>query len=150
MARRPHIRADHSGHHQRLVPGWVPDADPPRRFGGGIPEEYYQAASIDGAGWWSKLFHVTLPMLAPTTFFVLLTSAMGAITGMQAFDLVFILTSGGPADATLTMPFYIYEQAFTYNDLGYASTLTVLLVAVLVVAVALTFRMTKGAKFHAD
>lgn len=117
---------------------------------GGIPEEYYQAASIDGAGWWSKLFHVTLPMLAPTTFFVLLTSAMGAITGMQAFDLVFILTSGGPADATLTMPFYIYEQAFTYNDLGYASTLTVLLVAVLVVAVALTFRMTKGAKFHAD
>lgn len=115
---------------------------------GSIPQEYYDAASIDGAGKWYTLRHITLPLLRPTTFFVLLTSAMGAITGMQAFDLVFILTSGGPADATLTMPFYIYEQAFTYNDLGYASALTVLLVSVLVVAVAISFHLTKGAKFH--
>lgn len=115
---------------------------------GGIPKDYYDAASIDGAGWWRKLTSITLPMLQPTTFFILLTSAMGCITGVQAFDLVFMLTRGGPADATLTMPFYIYEQAFTYNDLGYASALTLVLVAILMVAVIATFALTKGARFH--
>ena len=115
---------------------------------GGIPKEYYDAASIDGANWWRKLSSITLPMLRPTSFFILLTSAMGCITGVQAFDLVFMLTRGGPADATLTMPFYIYEQAFTYNDLGYASALTLVLVAILMVAVIATFAFTKGARFH--
>lgn len=115
---------------------------------GGIPKDYYDAASIDGAGWWRRLHSITLPMLRPTSFFIILTSAMGCITGAQAFDLVFMLTKGGPANATLTMPFYIYEQAFTYNDLGYASALTLVLVAILMVAVILTFAMTRGARFH--
>jgi multiple sugar transport system permease protein len=115
---------------------------------GGIPKDYYDAAAIDGAGWWRKLFSITLPMLRPTSFFILLTSAMACITGVQAFDLIFMLTRGGPADATLTMPFYIYEQAFTYNDLGYASALTLVLVAILMVAVVATFAFTKGARFH--
>lgn len=115
---------------------------------GGIPQEYHDAASIDGAGWWNRLFTITLPMLRPTSFFIILTSAMACITGVQAFDLIFMLTGGGPANATLTMPFYIYEQAFTYNDLGYASALTLVLVAVLMVAVILTFAMTRGARFH--
>ncbi|MDO5661084.1 MAG: sugar ABC transporter permease [Brachybacterium sp.] len=115
---------------------------------GGIPKDYYDAAAIDGAGWWRRLHSITLPMLRPTSFFIILTSAMGCITGAQAFDLVFMLTRGGPANATLTMPFYIYEQAFTYNDLGYAAALTLVLVAVLMIAVMLTFAMTRGARFH--
>src|SRR5699024_921509 len=115
---------------------------------GGIPKDYYDAAAIDGARWWRYVFSITLPMLRPTSFFILLTSAMACITGVQAFDLIFMLTQGGPADATLTMPFYIYEQAFTYNDLGYASALTLVLVAILMVAVIATFALTKGARFH--
>lgn len=115
---------------------------------GNIPQEYYDAAAIDGAGWFRRFREITLPLLRPTSFFVLLTSAMGCITGAQAFDLIFMLTKGGPADATLTMPFYIFEQAFTYNNLGYASALTLVLVAILMVVVSLTFLMTKGGRFH--
>ena len=75
---------------------------------------------------------------------------MGCVAGVQAFDMIFILTSGGPANATLTMPFYVYEQAFTYNDLGYASALTLLLVLMLMVAVIASFASTRGGRFHED
>ena len=117
---------------------------------GGIPQDYYDAAAIDGAGWWRTLVSITLPMLRPTSFFIILTSIMGCVAGVQAFDLIFILTSGGPANATLTMPFYVYEQAFTYNDLGYASALTLLLVLMLMVAVIASFASTRGGRFHED
>lgn len=117
---------------------------------GDIPNEYHDAAKLDGAGWWQRLFSITLPLLKPTSFFVVLTSIIGAVTGMQAFDLVFVLTKGGPANSTMTMPFYIYQQAFVYNDYGYAAALTTVLVGVLVVAVGLTFVVTKGARFHAE
>ncbi|MBK5248383.1 MAG: sugar ABC transporter permease [Actinomycetales bacterium] len=117
---------------------------------GDIPNEYHDAAKLDGAGWWQRLFWITLPLLKPTSFFIAVTSIIGAVTGMQAFDLVFVLTKGGPANSTMTMPFYIYQQAFSYNDYGYAAALTTLLVGVLVLAVGVTFAATKGARFHAE
>jgi len=115
-----------------------------------IPRELEDAASIDGAGRWQRFRYVTWPLLRPTSFFVLIHTTVGAVTGLQAFDLVYVLTKGGPANATTTVVFYIYEQAFTFNNLGYASALTTLVVLLLVVATGAMFAATKGGRFDQD
>jgi multiple sugar transport system permease protein len=112
-----------------------------------IPAEFDDAARVDGASRWQRFRHVTWPLLRPTSFFVLVHSTVGAVTGLQAFDLVYVLTRGGPADATSTLVFYIYEQAFTFNNLGYASALTTLAVGLLVAATGVMFRLSRGGRF---
>lgn len=94
----------------------------------GIPENYYEAAEIDGAGGWSKFWNITVPMLAPTTFFILI---MSMISSFQVFDLVYVLTSGGPLGSTKVMVFYIYEYAFKFFEMGYASAASYILFAIL-------------------
>ena len=94
----------------------------------GIPEEYYEAATIDGATSWQKLRHITLPLLSPTTFFVIITSLIGAF---QGFDQFYMLTSGGPAFSTTTLVLYIYNNGFGYFKMGYAAALAVLLFAII-------------------
>lgn len=87
----------------------------------GVPQAYYDAAAIDGAGWWGKFRHITWPMISPTTFFMLIT---GVIRGFQAgFTNVYVLTGGGPAGATTTISFYIYNNAYRDYKLGYASAI---------------------------
>src|SRR5581483_3105286 len=76
-----------------------------------IPAEYYDAASIDGADAWATFWYVTWPLLRPTSFFVLLVTLISAAGG-QGFDLIFVMTRGGPAEATSLGIFYIYQQAF--------------------------------------
>jgi multiple sugar transport system permease protein len=115
-----------------------------------IPRELEDAANIDGAGRWQRFRYVTWPLLRPTSFFVLIHTTVGAVTGLQAFDLVFVLTKGGPANATSTVVFYIYQQAFTFNNLGYASALTTLVVLLLVVATGAMFAATKGGRFDQE
>ena len=115
-----------------------------------IPRELEDAANIDGAGRWQRFRHVTWPLLRPTSFFVLIHSTVGAVTGLQAFDLVYVLTKGGPANATSTVVFYIYQQAFTFNNLGYASAMTTLVVLLLVAATGTMFAVTKGGRFDED
>jgi len=83
----------------------------------GISQQLYEAASIDGANRWHRFRYITVPMLAPTTFFVLVISG---IQSFQVFDLAFVLTKGGPGDATNTMVMYIYNQAFQFFHMGYA------------------------------
>ncbi|MFN8522180.1 MAG: sugar ABC transporter permease [Chloroflexota bacterium] len=83
-----------------------------------IPAQLYEAAAIDGANGWRRFWHITLPMLAPTMFFVLVISVIGSF---QVFDLAFILTKGGPGDATNTIVMYIYNQAFQFFHMGYAA-----------------------------
>lgn len=114
-----------------------------------IPKEYDEAARIDGASAWQRFRHVTWPMLRPTSFFVLINSLVGAVTGLQAFDLVYVLTRGGPANSTFTVVFYIYQQAFTYNQYGYAAALTTVVVAALVAVTGLMFAATRGGRFDA-
>ena len=75
----------------------------------GIPEEYYEAARIDGASPWQQFRHVTLPLLTPTTMFVLVTSVIGAF---QAFDQIYVMTDGGPLYSTETLVIYMYRYAF--------------------------------------
>ncbi len=87
-----------------------------------IPRDLYEAATVDGAGRWAQFWHITLPMLTPTTFFVVTTTTIQA---MQLFDQVFILINppAGPNNSTLTMVLYLYQQGFQRFNQGYASAI---------------------------
>ncbi|KAF4408703.1 MULTISPECIES: carbohydrate ABC transporter permease [Streptomyces] len=110
-----------------------------------IPKEFYEAARIDGAGPWKQFRTITWPLLRPTSFFVLLMSTVAAITG--GFELVFVLTEGGPANSTSLAIFYIYQQAFIFGEYGYAAAMGTFLVLVMVVCSAVIFKVTKGGRF---
>jgi multiple sugar transport system permease protein len=96
----------------------------------GIPRHLYDAAAVDGATGWRQFWHITLPLLSPTTFFVLV---MAIIRSFQAFGQVYMLTGGGPAYATSTIVFYIYENAFLSLHMGYASALAWVLFGIIFV-----------------
>lgn len=113
-----------------------------------IPKEYYEAARIDGAGRAQSFWYITLPLLRPTTFFVLIVSMVAAVSGAQAFDLVYVMTKGGPANSTSLLISYIYQQAFQYSSFGYASALATLLVVVLFVITVVFFLITRGGRFQ--
>lgn len=87
----------------------------------GIPRMYYEAAEIDSANGWQKFRHITLPLLTPNIFFVSITSI---INSFQVFNIVYILTEGGPGDATRTLVQYIYDVAYNWLQVGYGSTLS--------------------------
>jgi ABC-type sugar transport system permease subunit len=106
-----------------------------------IPSVYYEAARIDGAGAWARFRHITLPLLKPTTVFVLIISFIGAF---QLFDPIFVMTQGGPADATETTVYYIYETAFEFLQMGYASALSVALFAIILIVSLLQLKVFRG------
>lgn len=87
----------------------------------GIPREIYEAAQIDGADAWQSFIRITLPLLRPTTLFVLV---MTLISSFQVFDQVYVMTSGGPLMTTEVGVFYIYQTAFEKYDMGYASAMS--------------------------
>jgi multiple sugar transport system permease protein len=89
-----------------------------------VPQELHEAAKVDGAGSFSRLWNVTLPQLAPTTLFLLV---MGIIGSLQIVTQIFIMTRGGPVERTTTMVYFIYDAAFKYFDMGYASTMAMAL-----------------------
>lgn len=101
-----------------------------------IPEQLYDAALVDGAGPWQRLRYITLPMLAPVTLFL---SVINSINAFQLFAEPLILTDGGPGDSSRTLVVYIYETAFSSFDLGYASTVAIVLFVILLVLGALQF-----------
>jgi multiple sugar transport system permease protein len=103
-----------------------------------IPEELYEAAKVDGAGPWSRLWHITIPMLRPTTLFL---AVIGIIFAFQQFTQVFVMTRGGPVDKTTTMLYYIYQSAFEYFEMGYASALAFTLFLMLLVFSVLQLRL---------
>lgn len=85
-----------------------------------IPEQLYEASSLDGAGRGSQFVHVTLPMLSPTIFFNAIIATIGAF---QVFAAAFVLTGGGPSNATLFYVYYLFNRAFVYFNMGYASAM---------------------------
>ena len=87
----------------------------------GIPRTLYEAAKIDGASAWGQFRHITVPMLSPIIFFNLV---MGLITSYQVFTDVYVMTQGGPGNATLMLVLYIYQNAFSYFRMGYAALLS--------------------------
>jgi multiple sugar transport system permease protein len=113
-----------------------------------IPKEYYEAAKIDGAGPVQSFVKITLPLLQPTSFFVLLVSTVTAVCGSQTFDLIYVMTKGGPANTTSLAIFYIYQQAFQFNEYGYAAAMASVFVVILMVLTILMFMLTRGGRFN--
>ncbi|SHN00153.1 carbohydrate ABC transporter membrane protein 1, CUT1 family [Gracilibacillus kekensis] len=89
-----------------------------------IPKELYEAADIDGANSWYKFRNITIPLISPTSFFLLIT---GIIASFKAFDLIAVLTQGGPLNSTTMLVWHLYERAFLDLDVGYASAIAVVL-----------------------
>lgn len=111
----------------------------------GIPEELYEAARIDGAGPWTQWCRITLPMLSPTTFFVLIMAVIGSF---QVFEATYIMTQGGPSNATLTLSFYIFQNAFQWFHMGYAAALAYILFAIILTVTLIQFRFQNRWVFY--
>lgn len=103
-----------------------------------ISNEIYEAADIDGAGAMKKFFAITVPMLRPTTFFLLITMLIGSF---KVFDIIAFLTEGGPNNSSTVLVFRIYEEGFKYYNMGYASAISWLLFAIIGLITALTWKM---------
>lgn len=106
-----------------------------------IPESYYEAAKIDGAGRWHRFRYITWPLLAPTTLFILIISV---IRRFQVFSMVHTMTGGGPAGATDVIVYYIYEKAFQEFKMGYAFSISYILFIVILAATLIQWKV--GAK----
>lgn len=103
----------------------------------GIPRELYDAALVDGAGPWARFRHVTLPGLSPVAFFLSVTSILATF---QAFDIIKVLTDGGPVNATTTLVFYLYELGFVTYDAGKAGVIAVVLFVIMLVLTLIQLR----------
>lgn len=105
-----------------------------------IPAELYEAASIDGAGFWRQLFKITIPLLTPVIFFNLVMQTIG---GFMVFTQAYIITGGAPLDTTLFYALYVYQKAFRDYDMGYASAMAWFL---LIIVAIITFILFKSSK----
>jgi multiple sugar transport system permease protein len=106
----------------------------------GISESYYEAARLDGAGTWSQFRHITLPCLSPVMFFNMVLGLVGAF---QVFTSAYIMTSGGPNNASLFYSLYIFRNAFEYFKMGKASAMAWILFAILLLFTLIQFAMSK-------
>lgn len=112
-----------------------------------IPAMYYEAATMDGASPIQRFWYITLPLLRPTGFFVIMISMVAAVAGSQAFDIIWVMTGGGPANSTSVLIVYIYQQAFGFGAFGYAAALASVLVVALVLLTGVMFLLTRGGRF---
>lgn len=106
----------------------------------GIPESYYEAARIDGATTWRQFVHITLPMLSPYIFF---NTIMGVIGTLQVFSQAFIMTQGGPVNSTLFYAYHLFNHAFRYLNMGYASAMAWVLVLVVLALTVIQMKLSK-------
>jgi multiple sugar transport system permease protein len=103
-----------------------------------IPAHLYEAAKIDGASTWKRFVHITLPLLSPSLFFVAVISVIGSF---QVFDQVYVMTGGGPNNATLVYNYYLWQNTFQYFKMGYASAMAYVLFALIFVVTLIQFRL---------
>jgi multiple sugar transport system permease protein len=108
-----------------------------------IPQYLYEAARLEGASEWKQFRYITLPLLRPVLAFILVTSVIGSF---QVFDVIAVTTTGGPADATRVILYYIYENAFRFNKMGYASALSVVLFVLLIGVTLIQMRALRGSE----
>jgi multiple sugar transport system permease protein len=107
----------------------------------GVPKEYLEAASIDGAGEWRKTFSITVPLLRFAIFFVSVTTT---IAWLQFFDEPFVLTDGGPLGATTSVSIFLYKEGFRLNQFGYASAGSVVLFAIIAIITLIQLRLRRA------
>jgi multiple sugar transport system permease protein len=105
-----------------------------------IPEELYQAAMVDGAGFWARLRFVTLPLLRRTFALALVLSVIGSYL---AFDQFYIMTRGGPQNSTISVVYWIFNNSFTYFRLGYGAALSIVLLIILVILSVVQLRLLR-------
>ncbi|MDR2102988.1 MAG: sugar ABC transporter permease [Treponema sp.] len=110
-----------------------------------VPQSLLEAAIIDGAGALRRLIHIIVPLISPTTYFLII---IGTIGSLQAYDQIMILTSGGPAGATRTLLYYYYQEAFSNFDVGKASAVGFFLVVITVILSLLETALSKKAVFY--
>lgn len=114
----------------------------------GIPTAFYEAATLDGANAWKKLLHITVPMITPV---LLLNLVMGVIVSFQVFTQAYVMTDGGPNYATLFYVMYLYQQAFVWFNMGYASALSwVLFLIILVFTVIILKTSSSWVYYESD
>ncbi|MDD3572510.1 MAG: sugar ABC transporter permease [Eubacteriales bacterium] len=106
----------------------------------GVPDEMYESASIDGAGYWRRLFSITLPSISPTLFFQIIINIIGAF---QSFSQIRLLTQGGPGDATNVIVYAIYRDAFYNFRFGTAAARSIILFAIVLVITLIQFSFEK-------
>src|SRR5207302_9753900 len=106
-----------------------------------VPQELVEAAKLDGANTWNVFWNVTMPMISPTTFFIVVLSIIGAF---QVFTQTYVLTGGGPGHATYTIVMYLYKLGWSNFRFGYASAVAVLLCLVLAIITAVQFRAQRN------
>jgi multiple sugar transport system permease protein len=111
-----------------------------------IPDDYYEAAALDGASSFQQLWRITIPLLAPTTFFV---TVISLINSFQVFDQVWVMTGGGPAGATSVLVEQVVKHAFSYGRMGYAAALSWVLFALVFGVTLLQFRFQRKGAFDA-
>jgi multiple sugar transport system permease protein len=106
-----------------------------------LPSDPFEAAAIDGAGPWQTFWHITLPLLRPV---IVVAVAFRLIDALKTFDIIFVITQGGPGFATETLNLYTYAQSFQYQNLGYAASLLIVFFAVVVGSAVLVLRMRRA------
>jgi multiple sugar transport system permease protein len=106
----------------------------------GVPKDLYEAATLDGAGAWTRFRRITMPMISPT---VLLTSIITVAGSLQVFAQIAVLTQGGPGTSTTVLVYYLYQQAFQFHHFGYGATLSVLLFVIVLALTVLQWRMRR-------
>lgn len=111
----------------------------------GVPEDINEAARIDGAGAWRRFRSITLPMISPT---LLLVSILTIVGSLEVFAQIDVLTGGGPGNSTTVLVYYLYQQAFRFNDFGYASAIAVLLFAIVLILTLIQWQTRKRWVFH--
>ncbi|WP_232215966.1 carbohydrate ABC transporter permease [Promicromonospora sukumoe] len=111
----------------------------------GVPEELQEAARLDGAGAWRRFRSITLPLISPT---ILLVSIITIVGSLEVFAQIDVLTGGGPGNSTTVLVYYLYQQAFRFNEFGYASALAVLLFLIVLVLTLLQWQSRKRWVFH--
>ncbi|MFP3464290.1 carbohydrate ABC transporter permease [Leifsonia sp. SIMBA_070] len=105
-----------------------------------VPRELHEAARVDGAGVWQRFWNVTIPCLRPTTFFV---TVMLTINSFKIFDLILVMTNGGPGNSTLVLSQFIYQTAFVQNQFGYASAASIVLFFICIIVTIIQFLINK-------
>jgi len=105
-----------------------------------VPRELYECAEIDGAGGWRRLVHITLPLISPTTFFLVVITVIGSF---NSFAIVRALTNGGPGSATRIITLFIYDQAFRYSYYSYSNALACLLFVFILLVTLAQWRLQK-------
>ena len=105
-----------------------------------LPKDLYEAADLDGVNAFQRFFYITLPQLKPTTFFLTIT---GIISSFKVFGQVNVMTQGGPGSSTYTLVYYIYKNAFTYYNMGYASAVAVILFLMLLLVTLYQWKHNK-------